>query len=506
MMKNNKKEQPPGPHKFSDLFYNPVTYFGIGLALFMTVVEIFLFGIEFLTEGRNVYLGLLTYAVLPVFLIIGLLLIPAGVMWKHRRVAKGLVAARPKSFVVDLSIPQHRNALVVFIVGSSLLAVMTAIGSYKAFHYTESVQFCGVVCHDVMEPQYTAHSQSPHARVKCVECHIGGGADWYVRSKLSGVRQIYHTIKKDYPRPIPTPVHNLRPAAETCEQCHWPGKSFSSVEMRKMYYPAGDSEDENWFLRMLIHVGSDDTQKDGIHAHMYVDNEIYYAAEDERRQNITWVKTVDKDGKETVYISPDSLYKDGPPPPEVIRKMDCMDCHNRPSHHFNAPYEIVNAAFLRGDIDAGIPRAKERIMAALSADYASVEEAGKKIEESLTRYYQIRHAEYYQENKGRIDQLVKKTIEAYKMDFFPYMQARWDAYPDNIGHLWSPGCFRCHGGEHAAPDGKVITRDCAACHTIIEQGPPGALESGTTGVPFRHPFEDDGFWQEMNCTDCHSGN
>lgn len=505
-MKDHKKEQPRRSHKFSDLFYNPITYCGVALALFITVVEIFLFGMDFFSDGHNVYLELLTFAVLPAFLIFGLLLIPAGALWKHHHVARGLAAAQPKPFVVDLSVPQHRNAFVVFIVGSSLLAVMTAVGSYKAFHYTESVQFCGIVCHDVMEPQFTAHSQSPHARVKCVECHIGAGADWYVRSKLSGARQVYHTIKKDYPKPVPAPVHNLRPAAETCEQCHWPGKFFSSFEMRRTYYPSGDSEDENWFLRMLIHVGSGDKQRHGIHAHMYVDNEIFYAAEDERRQKITWVRSVDKEGRETVYISPDSRYKDEPPPAEVIRKMDCMDCHNRPSHHFKAPYEIVNAAFLAGNIDAGIPRAKERVMAALSVKYESVGEAEEKISESLNRYYQGRHAEYYRDNKDRIDQMVKETIRAYKANFFPYMKARWDAYPENIGHLWSPGCFRCHGGEHASSRGKVITKDCAACHTIIEQGPPGAIEASTAGVPFRHPFEDDGLWQEMNCADCHSGN
>jgi hypothetical protein len=301
-------------------------------------------------------------------------------------------------------------------------------------------------------------------------------------------------------------VRHLRPAAETCEQCHWPGKFYSSFEMRRTYYPSGASEHDSWMLRMLIHVGNKETTSEGIHAHMYVDNDIYYVAEDEKRQEITWVKSVGKDGRTTVYTAPDSKYKEEEPPSEIVRKMDCMDCHNRPTHHFEAPYELVNAALLRENVSPEIPGVKSKMMEVLSAEYASTAEAGDKIPKELRRYYQTEHPEFYAEHREEIDQFVDQTVIMYNNYFFPEMKARWDVYPDNIGHLWSPGCFRCHDGEHASTQGKVITKDCNACHTIIEQGPPKAAQSDTRGLSFTHPFEDDGLWQEMKCFDCHTGN
>ena len=293
-----------------------------------------------------------------------------GALRKRNRVRKGLAEAQPKPFLFDPSVPQHRNAILVFLVGGTILVAMTAIGSYKAFHYTESVQFCGVTCHKVMSPQYTRHQQSPHARVKCVECHIGAGVDWYVRSKLSGVRQIFKTVQNTYPRPIPTPVHNLRPSRETCEHCHWPEKFYSSFEMRRQYFlTEGDSP--SWFIRMLMQVGSEDKKNTGIHAHMYMDNDIYYVADDEKRQKISWVKSVDKQGKETVYTAPEgSSYREKDPPAELVRKMDCIDCHNRPTHRFPAPYKVINEAMTAERIDPDLPSIKEKGLELLSAQYS----------------------------------------------------------------------------------------------------------------------------------------
>jgi len=493
-------------NKFSGYFYNRITYAGVILALIFFVIECVLFGIDFFTDGKNVYLGILTYVILPPFIILGLIFIPVGAFWKRRRVLKGIAEIAPRKIFIDLTLPTHRNAVIVFIIGTAVLVVMTAVGSYKAYNYTESVHFCGITCHDLMKPEYTAYINSSHARVKCVDCHIGEGAGWYVRSKLSGVGQVYHTLKKDYPRPIPTPVRNLRPAKETCEQCHWPGKFYSSVEMRRTYYSSGQDGSRPWFLRVLLHAGGNDAAREGIHAHMYIDNEIYYAAEDEQRQKITWIKSVGGDGKPVVYTSPDSKFKDMDPPADQIRKMDCVDCHNRPTHNFKAPYELVNGAFLEGTISADVPDAKTKVMEALSGDYSSTEEAVEKIGQDLRRYYKEKYPDFDRDHKDKIDRMIDAAVAMYKNYFFPEMKTRWDVRPDNIGHLWSPGCFRCHDGEHASSDGKTITKDCSVCHTIIEQGPPDAMESNTQGVAFKHPFEDDGLWREMNCYDCHTGN
>jgi len=502
-----RTEKSPISNKFSEYFYNNITYVGIFLAVFVFIVECFLFGFDFIAgKDSNVYLGMFTYIILPHFLLLGLILIPFGALRKRRRILKGLAERKHKTFFIDPAIPTHRNAIFVFMISSMVLLIMTAIGSYKAFHFTESVHFCGITCHQVMRPQYTAYRNSPHARVKCVDCHIGSGADWYVRSKLSGARQVVATIVDSYSRPIPTPVHNLRPAKETCEQCHWPKKFYRSFELEKHYFPSDKGEHKSWFIRMLVNVGGGEKENRGIHAHMNINNDFYYVADDERRQVISWVKSVDQDGKAVIYTSPDSEYKETEPPEEKIRKMDCMDCHNRPTHHFGAPYQLINRALLAEDINPDIPSIKKKAMAALSAEYSSTEEGVKLIRENLTTYYQEKHAAFYSEHKQDIEKALDNIIDIFQNNVFPEMKARWDAYPDNIGHLISPGCFRCHDGEHTSKSGKVITRDCNACHRIIEQGPPEARETNTEGLPFVHPFEDDGLWQEMQCSDCHTGN
>ena len=103
----------------------------------------------------------------------------------------------------------------------------------------DSVTFCGQTCHTVMQPEFTAYQNSPHSRVECVKCHIGPGAAWFVQSKLSGVGQVFAVTFNTYPRPIPTPVHNLRPARETCEACHWPQK-YGEDRLRVIHKFADD--------------------------------------------------------------------------------------------------------------------------------------------------------------------------------------------------------------------------------------------------------------------------
>ena len=111
--------------------------------------------------------------------------------------------------VLDLNDPKHRISFTIFSVGTILLLVFTAFGSFKAYEYTETVEFCGTVCHKVMEPEYTAYKNSPHSRVACVQCHIGSGTTWYVKSKITGAYQVYSVLFNKYSKPIPTPVENL---------------------------------------------------------------------------------------------------------------------------------------------------------------------------------------------------------------------------------------------------------------------------------------------------------
>jgi len=490
--------------KSSPLFYNVISYAGTWLAFFIFLAEGFLFIIDFYSKNQNLYIGLLTYIILPPFLFLGLALIPLGALWKQRRVRKGLTELAPKPIHIDPSIPSHRNAIFVFMTGTFLVIVMSLIGSYKAFHYTESVQFCGVLCHEIMDPEYTAYTHSPHGRVKCVDCHIGAGADWYVRSKLSGARQVYKAITRSFERPIKTPVENLRPAEETCKQCHWPGKYFSTMDLRRTYFLSEGDKNPEWHLRMLLNVGGGKNQSSGVHAHMNLDRDIYYAAEDRKRQKISWIKAVDKDGKEEIFISPNSKWKTSTPPAGVIRKMDCIDCHNRPTHLFVPPYRLVDQAMRDGAISADIPKIKEKSTEVLSKTYLTGPEAVRSIREELQNFYETKYADYDASHPRVIDQAIQEITTLYQQNMFPEMKARWDTHPDNIGHLIVPGCFRCHDGEHKSQGNKLISRDCKTCHLIIEQGPAGKIEKNIEGLDFIHPAGGEE-WKEMNCADCHTG-
>ncbi len=160
--------------------------------------------------------------------------------WRWRRqMAKANGAAPLLRINIDLSRPHDRRVLAFFVPASAGFLLLTAMGSYHTYHFTESVEFCGESCHTVMKPELTTYLHSPHARVACAECHIGKGATWYVRSKLSGTYQVYATLAHKYPTPIPTPVKNLRPAQETCEQCHWPKKFVGNLDRTLSYYLPG---------------------------------------------------------------------------------------------------------------------------------------------------------------------------------------------------------------------------------------------------------------------------
>ena len=491
--------------RFPDHFYNSITYLGVMLSVFILVCEFFLFAIDFTSSTPSIYLGLVTYVLLPPFLIIGLILIPLGAHWKQKRILKGSAEGRPKPIVIDLSLSTHQNAVAIFMVGTVILLIMTAIGSYKAFNYTESTQFCGVTCHGIMKPEYTTHNQSPHERVKCVECHVGSGANWYLHYKVAGTHMLVKTFDGTYERPIPAPVETLRPAKETCEQCHWPGKAFSAILLNKIYYADDPSQTPPWKIDILMRVGAGQNGAAGIHAHMYYGNDIYYVADDAKRQKITWVKTVNKAGKAVIYTTNDSPYKKIEPPAGKIRKMDCIDCHNRATHRFEAPDVLMNRAIALGDISPDIPMIKGKGVDVLGKVYASSSEATQKIRSSLMEYYSTKQAAFYTGHQDAIEKAIGNIILLYQQNFFPEMKSRWDAYPDNIGHMISSGCFRCHDNEHKAATGEVISRKCTLCHIITEQGTGATIQKSMDGLEFQHPWDGDDSWKTSNCTDCHTG-
>lgn len=486
--------------------YNWTTLTGATIALIAFFMIVFLFVISSILEQRGSYLGLVIYIILPAFLVAGLILIPIGMIWKKKKMQKEGYVEKKLPFI-DLNNERHRNAFMIFVVGTIIFLFISAVGSYEAFHYTESVEFCGTVCHSVMKPEYTAYQNSPHARVRCVDCHVGEGVDWYVRSKLSGVRQVFAVIGNTYPKPIPTPIENLRPAQETCEQCHWPEK-FYAQKLRYEKHYLNDEYNTEWDIKMIMRIGASHSAlglQEGIHWHINPDVKIEYAATDSQRTEIPWVRYTNlKTGEVTVYEDSYNPLEEGMLDSLEIREMDCMDCHNRPSHNYKPPAFFVNNAMTAGTMPKELPELKYISMEICAEEFDTEEEAKFYIDSTLT--------DFYNENYHGVDQaLVAQAITGLQNEFtrniFPEMNVRWSAYPNHIGHVEFNGCFRCHNDMHTSSEGKVISKDCNQCHYIIAQGPPDSMMVAgiNESLEFKHPTDIGEAWKDFLCVDCHTG-
>lgn len=492
------------------LVYNKISLGGIVVALVSLTIAIFFMVAEGTAGRSNPYMGIITYMILPPFIIIGLLLIPIGMIRRSRLVSRGHEFEIPAWPRIDFNLQSHRRGFIFFLVGFAVLGIFSAFASYQAYHHTESVAFCGETCHTVMKPEFVAYQGSSHARVPCTSCHVGAGASWYVRSKLSGAYQVYATALDKYPRPIPTPISNLRPAQETCEKCHWP-KKFFGAQQRQLNHYMYNEENTHWPINLLIKTGGGDPktgQQAGIHWHMNIGTRIQYIARDEQRQDIPWVHVEDRTtGRVTVYQN-----KDDPLTEEEIatmekRTMDCMDCHNRPSHKYLSPDYSVDRAILTGRIDRSLPEIKRVAVEAMAKDYDTEEAAMKGIASAIPDFYHDNYPEIFGDKRVEIDDAVVAVQNEFSRTIFPEMKVKWSEYPDNIGHFIFPGCFRCHSGNMVSEEGWVISHDCSSCHTILSQGSGDRFETASdpNGLEFVHPEDIDEMWRDTNCYECHEG-
>jgi fumarate reductase subunit C len=490
--------------KLPSLFRNYISLVGAAIVIASLFSVVLLFLIEITSNGDNPYLGILTYIIFPSILMFGVVVVIVGALYERRRrhrAAPSDIAAYPK---LDLNDPHSRRAVFVFLLVTFLFISASAFGSYRAYEYTESVGFCGQTCH-VMKPERTAYQAGAHARVGCVGCHVGPGAGWYVRSKLSGAYQLYSVTFNKFPRPITTPVHNLRPAQETCEQCHWPEKFFGA-QMKVFNRYAYDEQNTLRQRRMLINVGGGSPATGlvtGIHWHMNIANEVTYVSTDDHRQVIPWVRIKDRQGNVTEYYD-----RTRPLTPEQIatgnrRKMDCVDCHNRPAHVYLPPDVAVDQAFVAGRLDPSLPYLKRQAVELLSKHYETTADALTQIDTGLNDFYRSKYSDVYSQKQDLIKGAVTEVQRIFQTYFFPEMKTDWQTHPNNIGHLYFPGCFRCHDGEHVSNTGKVITNNCTVCHTMIYDSlnPAASVKTG----PFQHPVDLGGL-ADRKCDSCHKAN
>lgn len=443
---------------------NPISLTGVVLVTASTVLWLFL--LPTLVRGTaNPYLGIPGFLMLPGVFIFGLILIPVGIFFRRKRLSRQGADVQHLPELTLNSVELRR--LFTFVAITTILNLgIAGQWGYAAVNYMDTDEFCGLTCHKVMAPEHTAYLNSPHARVSCVECHIGAGASWFVRAKISGTRQLFAVAFNTYQRPISSPVHNLRPARETCEHCHWPNRFAGDLFVVRNSYSADDEQNTRSSTVLLMKVGGKTWRGNvGIHgAHSDAQGHMDYVSTDGHRQVIPQVTYTDASGKVTVFTATDQKVTAAQLENGEHRRMDCMDCHNRPSHTFQMPERALDRAIDDGRVSRNLAFIKKESIAALRRDYADRDTASREIATSLTQFYGVKYPQTSPEDlKNAIDAV--KAI--YLQNVYPEMKISWGTYPNNLGHMDFPGCFRCHDGNHKSSDGRAISNDCATCHDLL---------------------------------------
>jgi hypothetical protein len=447
---------------------NTISLIGVVLTTSSALTLIAFWIYDFVLPGPpHPYIGILLFLILPGIFILGLLLIPIGIYLRRRmlRDAGEIPHTYPE---VDLKIPMVRNTLLFIGAATFLNVLIFSFAAYKGVSYMDTQNFCGQTCHTVMAPEFSAYQNSPHAHVECVECHIGPGAGWFVRSKLSGLRQVVAVTFHTYSRPIPSPVKYLRPARETCEHCHWPQRFSGDKFIVKTNYK---DDEKNTALTTALIVklgGRAATGSVGIHGrHLDDGSRIHYISIDAQRQVIPVIYYTDDQGKTVEYVSTDIKASKEDLAKGEKRSMDCIDCHNRPTHAFELPENAVDVRISRGLISTELPFIRKKAVELLKVNYPDRDAAQKQIVEGVQSFYRTSYPDIYNSKRALVEQSADNIAKIYLRNIFPNMNVGWGVHPNNLGHTDFPGCFRCHDGSHTSADGQTISNDCSACHNLL---------------------------------------
>ncbi|SDL71126.1 NapC/NirT cytochrome c family, N-terminal region [Geoalkalibacter ferrihydriticus] len=463
-------------------FAKGITHSRVSLigAMIVTVIFPFLLGAIFydlIWHIQNTYVAALIYMVLGPAFITGLVMVFLGLFFfKGQEEVRLFTMEYLRDYFTDPAKFSKLRKLVffaVFLTGINLFIM--GLLAYRGYHYMESNAFCGQFCHTVMSPEYTAYQNSPHSRVACVECHIGAGADWFVKSKITGAYQLLAVMLDTFPRPIPTPLHDLRPATETCAECHRPEKFHGNRLVVNDHF---DEDEENTHRKnvLLMKIGSAGdrtTSPHGIHWHVSEDNLITYKASPDRTV-IPEVTLHRPDGTKVIYRTPDADEVLAEIGADVVeRTMDCIDCHNRPTHIYKKPGPALDRKMLEGVISQELPYIKRQAMEVIQRDYASHDEARNAIANELNTWYKKNYPDFIAANPGKLEQAIAGVQAAYLENVFPEMNITWGTYVDHIAHTedfdFQNGCIRCHNDMHEAETGEFISMDCTICHEVLAQ-------------------------------------
>lgn len=452
-------------HIIRGVWRSPLGLFGIALTTISITLMLVGLVVDQLGILHSPYIGVVTFMILPGGMVTGLLIIPLAAFLRRRQfhrygVAKGHLQ-------INLSDHKHRKFVIGFIGLSVINISILGIIGYEGYHFTESSYFCGQVCHQVMNPEFTRYSISAHSKVRCVECHIGEGAQWFVKAKISGLRQVLAVMTDNYSRPIPAPVEHLRPARDTCEHCHWPEK-FHGKKVKIFTHFTNDDQINPEINEMALHIGGRNPKTgdfEGIHWHVSNNVKVSYLAADKKRTKIAKVAVTRPDGSYQEFINSDIELPEGGE--AEWRTMDCVDCHNRPTHVYDMPEERVDFGLLSGAINQEIEGIREDSLIAITKRYETREAATTGIVEHLVELQKLRGTDRFAQNEADIRKAGAYLVETYLANVWPGMNIEWGTYQIHLGHQFADdgyGCFRCHDEEHYAENGDVISQDCSLCH------------------------------------------
>jgi nitrate/TMAO reductase-like tetraheme cytochrome c subunit len=408
--------------------------------------------------------------------------------------------------------PPHGSPRWVMILPYAVLGVLTLllfVGGAYGWDYTNSSSFCGTTCH-TMPPEYAAYETSPHAQVACVECHIGREfIGNQIFRKAGDLKHIVSMTFKTYEYPIF--ASNMRPARESCEKCHTPDKfSDDSLSVVTHYQNNTDNTPENIYLILKTGGGA---KREGLGRgiHWHIVNRVLYYATDNAEQNIPYIRVYNDDGSTTEYVDVASNFNLSAINEKDLKAMDCITCHNRITHRIYTPTESMDSVLSRGIIEATIPEIHKKGVEVLSAPYTSQEEALAGIA-NLENFYQTSFPDYYNDHKDAVKSAVTAIQNIYTQSVFIDQKVDWNAHPNNVGHIDSPGCFRCHDGKHLNSKQEAIRLECNLCHSIpvvatskdfvakieISRGPEPQSHLNPNWISLHHDAVD------ATCANCHT--
>ena len=444
---------------------NWISRIGVIFASFAVVLWFYLAG----SGARGGYQDLIQYLALPALFFLGLFLVPLGSRWNA-----GHNQTLPEK--ISFSDARVHQFLSLLAVATTINVVLGAVLSFQAVHYLESDSFCGTACHEPMRPEHVGHANAAHARVECVACHVRPGIQGFLSAKLNGTRQLAMMVTGGYSKPIYLPAAALKTASEACTRCHDTDREIGDKVISKFKY---DDNGDRLDTLLTMHVGSGRTGK-GIHgAHLAKNVAISYESGDEKREKILSF-TLTRDGQSNTFQREERAQ--GKVKALFERKMDCLDCHNRPSHYFETKEVALDRAFDRGELNPKLPGLRKSALVVLDLPFATAKEADARIPSALA-------AEWKKIGGSGSEQELQKAGDAlrvlYARNVFPEMKAGWGAYPDFRGHTQAPGCFRCHADELKDKAGKSLNQDCAACHQVAvveEKAAPVVKDLGLSGA------------------------